>query len=149
MANHNREDAEGVFLRRLKDLGLNAGASFYANEIDKQAAAIVSKGKLTSAQYYMLTALVEDVAFRCLNISPAQPWIQSAQAAQKRLAALDLASELVSEAEAFHKAALAHAAADGFHPVPASFGGGVKVPAESAQVAQPTIDELIANDRPD
>ncbi len=138
MANHNREDAEGVFLRRLKDLGLNAGASFYANEIDKQAAAITERGKLTSAQYYMLAALVEDVAFRCLNISPAQPWITSAHQCQERLARLD--------SEPLAAAVLAGTVA----AVPiASFGGGVKVPSEPALVAHPTIEELIANDRPD
>jgi hypothetical protein len=148
VANHNREDAEGVFLRRLKDLGLTAGVSFYANEIDKQAAAIVARGKLTSAQYYMLAALVEDVAFRCLAISPSQPWIQSAHECQERLARLDNGDTLAAALLAGNVVAVQ---VGNERRDVASFGGGCKVftPADTPAIKHPTIDELIANDRPD
>lgn len=120
MSNTNRIEAEAVFERRFTDLGINAGASFYAHEVRQQVEAIKERGKLTAAQYYMVAALVEDVAFRCLGIDPSQPWFKAAQTAQERLRALD-ATEKPAECE---------------RPL-------------AVTTAHPTVDELLTNDRPD
>lgn len=120
MSNTSRIDAEAAFERRFIDLALTAGPSFYAYEIVQQIRAIKERGKLTAAQYYMVAALVEDVAFRCLGISPSQPWCQAVQKAQERLQALD-ATEQPTE---------------GRTPL-------------ATTTALPTIEELLANDRPE